>query len=80
MSKSLGNFFTVRDLLDQGYPGEVIRFVFLSTHYSKPMDWNLLKSLRSQKHSDKMARIIEKIILKLSLLPEEAMCKFYLTT
>ncbi|MFZ1726007.1 MAG: cysteine--tRNA ligase [Albidovulum sp.] len=39
MSKSLGNFFTVRDLLDQGVPGEVIRFVFLSTHYSKPMDW-----------------------------------------
>ena len=39
MSKSLGNFFTVRDLLDQGVPGEVIRYVFLSTHYRKPMDW-----------------------------------------
>ncbi len=39
MSKSLGNFFTVRDLLDKGVPGEVIRFVFLSTHYRKPMDW-----------------------------------------
>ncbi|MCR8828068.1 cysteine--tRNA ligase [Pseudosulfitobacter koreensis] len=39
MSKSLGNFFTVRDLLEQGVPGEVIRFVMLSTHYRKPMDW-----------------------------------------
>ena len=39
MSKSLGNFFTVRDLLDKGIPGEVIRFVLLSTHYRKPMDW-----------------------------------------
>ncbi|WP_147124908.1 cysteine--tRNA ligase [Shimia ponticola] len=39
MSKSLGNFFTVRDLLDQGVPGEVIRMVFLGTHYGKPMDW-----------------------------------------
>ncbi len=39
MSKSLGNFFTVRDLLQQGVPGEVIRFVMLSTHYRKPMDW-----------------------------------------
>jgi cysteinyl-tRNA synthetase len=39
MSKSLGNFFTVRDLLDQDVPGEVIRFVFLQTHYRKPMDW-----------------------------------------
>ncbi|MEO1579887.1 MAG: cysteine--tRNA ligase, partial [Pseudomonadota bacterium] len=39
MSKSLGNFFTVHDLLEQGVPGEVIRFVMLSTHYRKPMDW-----------------------------------------
>lgn len=39
MSKSLGNFFTVRDLLEEGVAGEVIRFVLLGTHYSKPMDW-----------------------------------------
>jgi len=39
MSKSLGNFFTIRDLLDQGVPGEVIRLVMLGTHYGKTMDW-----------------------------------------
>ncbi len=44
MSKSLGNFFTVRDLLDQGYPGEVIRMVYLGTHYGKPMDWTKEKA------------------------------------
>jgi cysteinyl-tRNA synthetase len=44
MSKSLGNFFTVRDLLDQGYPGEVIRFVYLGTHYGRPMDWTAEKA------------------------------------
>ena len=44
MSKSLGNFFTVRDLLDQGVPGEVIRFVLLSTHYRSPMDWTEQKA------------------------------------
>ena len=44
MSKSLGDFFTVRDLLDEGYAGEVIRFVFLSTHYGKPMDWTETKA------------------------------------
>ena len=44
MSKSLGNFFTVHDLLEQGVPGEVIRFVFLSTHYRKPMDWTAKKA------------------------------------
>lgn len=49
MSKSLGNFFTVRDLLDQGVPGEVIRYVFLMTHYSKPMDWTAEKAREAEK-------------------------------
>jgi len=48
MSKSLGNFFTVRDLLDQGVPGEVIRFVYLSTHYRKPMDWTAEKAREAE--------------------------------
>ncbi len=44
MSKSLGNFFTVQDLFQQGWPGEVIRLVFLQTHYRKPMDWTEAKA------------------------------------
>ena len=44
MSKSLGNFFSVKELLDKGFSGEVIRFVYLSTHYSKPMDWTVKKA------------------------------------
>ena len=48
MSKSLGNFFTVRDLLDRGVPGEVIRFVMLSTHYRKPMDWTEAKAQEAE--------------------------------
>ncbi|MDG1183693.1 MAG: cysteine--tRNA ligase [Tateyamaria sp.] len=48
MSKSLGNFFTVRDLLDQGVPGEIIRFVMLSTHYRKPMDWTEKKRAEAE--------------------------------
>ncbi|MGE5514568.1 MAG: cysteine--tRNA ligase [Bacteroidota bacterium] len=38
MSKSLGNFFTVRELLEQA-PGEAIRLCMLSTHYHQPFDW-----------------------------------------
>ena len=53
MSKSLGNFFTVRDLLDQGVPGEVIRFVMLSTHYRKPMDW-------TEEKAREAARVLKK--------------------
>jgi cysteinyl-tRNA synthetase len=49
MSKSLGNFFTVRDLLDRGVPGEVIRFVMLSTHYRKPMDWTEKKAEQAER-------------------------------
>ena len=38
MSKSLGNFITIREAL-AGTPGEVIRMVLLSTHYRHPLDW-----------------------------------------
>ncbi|MCA6124495.1 cysteine--tRNA ligase [Bradyrhizobium sp. WSM 1704] len=38
MSKSLGNFFTIRDLLAE-WPGEVLRLAMLKTHYRSPLDW-----------------------------------------
>ncbi len=38
MSKSLGNFYTVADLLAQGN-GETIKFAMLSCHYRQPLDW-----------------------------------------
>ena len=38
MSKSLGNFFTIRDLLAD-WPGEVLRFNMLRTHYRQPIDF-----------------------------------------
>ena len=60
MSKSLGNFFTVRDLLDQGIPGEVIRYVFLMTHYGKPMDWTRRKAAEAQASLEGMARLLGK--------------------
>jgi cysteinyl-tRNA synthetase len=38
MSKSLGNFVTIRELLAD-WPGEVLRFQMLMTHYRSPIDW-----------------------------------------
>ena len=38
MSKSLGNFFTVRDILKE-YDGEIIRFFMLSAHYRSPINF-----------------------------------------
>jgi cysteinyl-tRNA synthetase len=40
MSKSLGNFVTVRELLAD-WPGEVLRLNMLKTHYRSPTDWTL---------------------------------------
>lgn len=39
MSKSLGNFFTIRDILDQ-YDAEIVRLFLLSTHYRSPIDFS----------------------------------------
>jgi cysteinyl-tRNA synthetase len=47
MSKSLGNFVTINDLLatnkfgGRSWPGAVLRLAMLSTHYRQPIDWTL---------------------------------------
>ncbi len=43
MSKSLGNFLTINELLAD-WPGDVLRFNMLRTHYRQPIDWTI-KSL-----------------------------------
>jgi cysteinyl-tRNA synthetase len=60
MSKSLGNFFTVRDLLEQGVQGEVIRLVMLSTHYRKPMDWTETKRKGAEKTLTEWLSVLQK--------------------
>ncbi len=49
MSKSLGNFITIRQLLNAGWPGEVIRFNMLRSHYRQPLDWTG-KQLEESRH------------------------------
>ena len=39
MSKSLGNFYTLRDLLKKGYSGEQIRYLLLQTHYRTQLNF-----------------------------------------
>ena len=41
MSKSLGNFYTLRDLLEKGYDPLVIRYLLLSTHYRQQFNFTL---------------------------------------
>ena len=67
MSKSLGNFFTVRDILKK-YEPEVLRFFMLSSHYRSPINFSqdlieqaksslerLYNALYSMEHLEKSA-------------------------
>ncbi|MCB9983757.1 MAG: cysteine--tRNA ligase [Rhodospirillales bacterium] len=52
MSKSLGNFLLVHDLIEH-YPGEALRLTLLSAHYRQPLDWSEDKVQQSQKQLDR---------------------------
>lgn len=52
MSKSLGNFFTIHDLL-KDWPGEVLRLNMLRTHYRQPIDWTVKGLEESEKTLDR---------------------------
>lgn len=54
MSKSLGNFFTVRQLLDEGWPGEAIRLTLLSAHYRQPLDFTRDKLREAKAQLDRL--------------------------
>ncbi len=56
MSKSLGNFVTIRELLAD-WPGEVLRLNMLKTHYRSPIDWTLKGLEESAKTLDDWYRI-----------------------
>ncbi|ATX66123.1 cysteine--tRNA ligase [Roseinatronobacter bogoriensis] len=68
MSKSLGNFFTVRDLLDElekrmpkRVAGEVIRLVMIKSHYRQPMDWTEAAAKEAEATLRKWARATENV-------------------
>jgi len=57
MSKSLGNFVTIREALND-WPGEVLRLNMLKTHYRSPIDWTLKGIEESKKVLDTWYDII----------------------
>lgn len=52
MSKSLGNFYTVHDLLAE-FPGEALRLVLLQTHYRQPLDFTKEGVLQAKRVLDR---------------------------
>jgi cysteinyl-tRNA synthetase len=60
MSKSLGNFFTVRDLLRSNNP-ETIRLALLYTHYKQPLNWTQDLLSAAKRQLDKWYRVFSNV-------------------
>ena len=58
MSKSLGNFYTVNELL-QEFPGEAIRLLLLKTHYRQPLDFTKDGLVEAKRELDKLYRALQ---------------------
>ena len=67
MSKSLGNFFTLRDILKKGYESRAVRLELMSTHYRKELDFNF----NSLNASVERIKRIDNLISRLSQISEE---------
>lgn len=67
MSKSLGNFYTLRDLLKKGYSGLHVRYLLLSTHYRTQLNFTM-QGLDAAKAS---LRRIEDFVLRLRRVNQE---------
>lgn len=67
MSKSLGNFYTLRDLLKKGYMGTEVRYLLLSTHYKTQLNFTFagLGSARSS------LQRIEDLVLRLRAIDQD---------
>ncbi|MGL1832832.1 cysteine--tRNA ligase [Rhodocyclaceae bacterium SMB388] len=63
MSKSLGNFFTIREVLDR-YDPEVVRFFILRAHYRSPLNY-------SDKHLDDARNALTRLYTALRNVPSE---------
>jgi len=62
MSKSLGNFFTIREIL-RHYPGEVVRLFILGSHYRSPLNY-------SEENLHHAAASLERLYLALRGVPD----------
>ncbi|MBL8906190.1 MAG: cysteine--tRNA ligase [Rhizobiales bacterium] len=57
MSKSLGNFVTINEVL-KDWPGEVVRLNMLKTHYRQPIDWTLAGLETSARNIDTWRKVV----------------------
>ncbi len=61
MSKSLGNIFTLRELLEQGIEPRTLRYFFISSHYRKPLNY----STQTLRHCSEALKRLDDFVLRL---------------
>jgi len=61
MSKSLGNFYTLRDVLSKGYSGREVRYLLLSTHYRSPLNFTFPALEGARGALDKLSELARKL-------------------
>jgi cysteinyl-tRNA synthetase len=89
MSKSLGNYYTLKDLLKKGYRAEAIRFLLFSSHYRSILDfsedsllqaertvehlYNFIKNIKEAQVSGKLNKELHDLLQDIKIKFEEAM-------
>jgi cysteinyl-tRNA synthetase len=70
MSKSLGNFVTIRQALAD-WPGEVVRFAMLKTHYRQPIDWTVASLKETERELDRWYPVAKQFACAEAMIPPE---------
>ncbi len=61
MSKSLGNFYTLRDLLERGHDPRYIRYVLLGTHYRRPLNFSFEALEQARAELSRIDDLVERL-------------------
>lgn len=69
MSKSLGNYYTLEEVLKGGHTPEAVRYTLLSTHYRHKLNFTLEKVVESQKAINRLRELVQ----RLEAVPETTM-------
>ncbi|MFB0515609.1 MAG: cysteine--tRNA ligase [Candidatus Neomarinimicrobiota bacterium] len=61
MSKSLGNFYTLRDILDKQFSAEAVRYTLLATHYRQKLNFTFPRVRESQKAINRLRELARRL-------------------
>jgi len=74
MSKSEGNFRTIREVLDEAHDGEVARYAMLTAHYRDPLDWTSERLAQAKHALDRLYRGLEGSTVNAPAEPDPCVC------